>query len=121
MTNTNAFVTELCKNKKMEEARQDFIDFWEEYEANTVLFGAFGRAISDSFNEINRKEKERIFLLIEENVNSDDEHLGTCIATGLLEALYNVCHEVDNWDDVKQFLGKNSMGYIEAWIEATGG
>jgi hypothetical protein len=120
MTDINEFIYEFCKNEKMLAAKQEFLDTFEEPSLTLVICGYFGRGMAENFQSFSQDEMERLSSLIEENINSDDEYLGTCIATGLLEALYNECHEIGNWDDVKQALGEEAMHYIEAWNKANG-
>lgn len=83
----------------------------------TVLFGALGDQIAESFDETKPEVNQFIFNLIESAMGSGDSNLMTAVATGLIEAMIATSTRKEGlWQRVSPMLGKLSRNHAEAWI-----
>lgn len=115
MNNVDEFMFSLCKNKKMEAVSSEFLQEWGANYPTTLLFSAFGKAIADNFLRLTFDEKKHLFSTVESAMNSDDIHLRTCTATGLLESLYSRSQSLGSWGEISIFLNLASRRYIDEW------
>ncbi|UXY15516.1 hypothetical protein N8I74_00430 [Chitiniphilus purpureus] len=83
----------------------------------TTLFAALGDQIVEDFGSTDLATNNRIFFLIEQGMESDDEGLVTAVATGLIEALATkAVSEEDLWNRISKFLGPKSLQHANAWL-----
>lgn len=101
-------------------AHQEVLDDWRPEEPPvTTVFAALGYRIAEEFDSADGDTNRRIFSLIEEAMESDDQSLATAVATGLIEAL--VTRAVQNeslWKRMAPLLGPLSLHHAEAWLAA---
>ena len=115
MYNFEEFMSDFCKNEKMAIERAIFIREWEDSPPYTILFAIFGEKFVEDFDIRATDEQMRLLLVIEGGMNTSDVDLRNYVATGLLEALYSHSKRLGKWEEISKFLGKNSIGYIDAW------
>lgn len=115
MNSVEEFLFALSKNKKMGVVISEFLQEWGTNYPTTLLFSAFGKAIADNFLRFASDEKMYLFSVIESAMKSNDVHLRTCTATGLLESLYSRSQSLGSWDEISILLDVASRRYIDEW------
>ena len=90
----------------------DLNDFFDGDEIPVVfLLGNLGREIYDS--KLSFESQKKIFLLIEDAMNSKNKEFSEAVATGLLEAYANAM-----WNNEQTILmGEQTRGYIKSYLE----
>lgn len=99
-------------------AYREIIDEWRPEEPPvTTLFAALGYRIAEDFDSAGIDANRRLFLLIEQAMESSDQALVTAVATGLIEALVNRAVQRECvWKQIAPLLGPRSLHHAEAWL-----
>jgi hypothetical protein len=101
----------------LSEVHQRTVDYWSPDEPPvTILFADLGRAISDGFEGLDEKKRVEIFELIESGINSDDEVLGTAVATGLIEAMLGRAYRINIWGKMEKYFIGSSKRHAQVWM-----
>ncbi len=100
------------------EAYEEMVEDWSpEDPPPTTLYAALGYQIADDFLGYHSEARMRIFSLVEQAMESEDEDLGEVVATGLIEALVTRAMETEGlWEQIKPLLGPQSLYHAEAWL-----
>jgi hypothetical protein len=110
------FVDQLTNVTLLRQAHQETIHDWGDNAPVTLIFSRIGCAVSDNFREFSHDERVKIFEIIEEGFNSNDEIISTSVATGLLESIFNKIFENSELSRlINPFLGSKSREYLIAW------
>ncbi|MEP1422297.1 MAG: hypothetical protein ABJK59_11060 [Erythrobacter sp.] len=95
---------------------QETIDYWGAEEPPiTIAFADVGRCIVQTFNEMDSPTRAAIFDRIETGMKSDDEQLGTAVATGLVEAIVGHAARLGNWEMIRTDLRPVTRKHADAW------
>lgn len=116
--NSKDFIIQLTKlSNLLEDEMQNTVKYWEPEEPPiTVLFGDIGREITKQFYNFECETKNKIFALIEQGINSDDDELGTAVATGTIEAMVGSAYNDKKlWEAIKSSFGEASRDHAVAW------
>ena len=90
-----------------------------EYPLAICLLGHFGGVIATNFDEISPGEWAALSAMIEQGLASDDEDVGTAVATGLIEGLIHRAETVANlWPRIEAALGSEARSYADAYRKA---
>ncbi len=92
-----------------------FISEWGD-DLPVMLFGEIGKTIVNNLSNFSINECNDIFAYIEEGMLSGEELLKNCIATGLLESMYNSSQKENNWLNINNMLDPLSRQYVDEWI-----
>lgn len=117
-SNVDRFLATIKKlSHELTAAHEKTVEYWlPDHPPITIAFSEIGCCLADDFEKIEKVARERIFLLIEDGVASDDEELGTAVATGLIEGMVVRAITRGNWDSIAMELGPLSKSHAEAWI-----
>lgn len=101
-------------------AYHEVLDEWRPDEPpTTILFSALGNQIAEEFNCADTETNNRVFSLIEQAMQSNDQRLTTAVATGLIEALVNrAVQSAGLWNEMAPLLGPKSLHHAEAWLSS---
>ena len=101
-------------------AYHEVLDEWRPDEPpTTILFSALGNQIAEEFNCADTETNNRVFSLIEQAMQSNDQRLTTAVATGLIEALVNrAVQSTGLWNEMAPLLGPKSLHHAEAWLSS---
>lgn len=119
MNNCDDFVNLLIMTSDdMRTTYQEVVEYWRpESPPLTTLFAAFGDKMAECFSSNRREFNSRVFLLIEQGMESGDDMLVTAVATGLIEALAARAVQADGyWAEISLLLGPKSRSHAEAWL-----
>lgn len=113
-----AFLEQIAHaSPSLEEAYREIRADWApESPPITVAFGTVGGKLADAFDALDLPARTRVFDLIEEGMEADDEALSTAIATGLVEAFAAGAVRRGSWNNIKGELRTLSRSHAEAWI-----
>ncbi|MCO7246026.1 hypothetical protein [Halomonas sp. Mc5H-6] len=82
----------------------------------TILFATIGVKFAEEYEERSLEINQKILRLVEEGVVSEDEELGTAVATGMVEAMVNnFLLDGIQWEKCKKQLGEQTLKHAEAW------
>jgi hypothetical protein len=100
--------------------REDTLSYWHPEEPPiTTAFAEIGQSLADMFIKNTDEINIAIFSLIESGIVSEDEILGTAVATGLLEGIISRATRVPGlWEKILPFLGKNSLFHANGWMNS---
>lgn len=86
----------------------------------TVLMGEMGQVVAEGWDAIPADEWTRLSALIEGALASDDDDLGTAVATGLIEGLIHRAEAIGGlWPRVEAALGPEARDYADAYRRMT--
>lgn len=80
----------------------------------TTLYAAMGARIAEM--ELGMLKRSGIFDLVERGMLSASEHVGTLVATGLIEGLIAESYRLGVWEQIEPLLGTQSRLHARAWI-----
>ena len=84
------------------------------------LLGEFGWEIANNWDAITPDEWALLSAEIERGLASDDDDIGTAVATGLIEGLIHRAEVIDGlWPTIEARLGPLARRYADAYCEAT--
>ena len=108
---------------KIDEDVQKCFEFWTpETPPALLIFSAIGRSIGSNINELDERDKIRLFNSIENGIASNDHTVSTAIATGLIEALLgSIGEDCVKWEKIFIFLGSETKKHALAWGNFSGG
>lgn len=123
MNRENFLVSLLNVSDGIRKAHKAMIEDWRpEDPPPTTLYAALGYQIVDDFLGYHSEARGRIFSLVEQAMESEDEDLGEVVATGLIEALVTRAMETEGlWEQIKPLLGPQSLYHAEAWLSFDSG
>ena len=94
----------------------DLNDFFDGDEIPVVfLLGNLGREIYNS--KLSFESQKKIFLLIEDAMNSKNKEFSEAVATGLLEAYANAMWNNEQTISSLELMGEQIRGYIKSYLE----
>ena len=83
------------------------------------LLGYFGGEIAKQYGTIGPEEWKRLSDLIEQGLASDDNDVGTAVATGFIEGLIHHAEAVAGlWPKIEASLGSLARSYADAYRNA---
>lgn len=83
------------------------------------LLGRFGGEIASKFDEITPGEWADLSTMIEQGLASDDQDVGTAVATGLIEEMIHRAEAIGNlWPRIEVGLGPGARSYADAYRKA---
>lgn len=108
MLSSSAFLRKHC---------HDIYDFTDpEYPLPTALLGSFGREIANNYDIITSCEWISLSRMIEDGLASDDDEVGTAVATGLIEGMIHRAEAIEDlWPRIEANLGPRARSYAEAY------
>ena len=81
------------------------------------MLGQFGQRIAVNFDAIPSGEWASLSAMIEEGLTSDDDDVGTAVATGLIEGLIHRAEDVETlWPRIEASLGPEARSYADAYL-----
>lgn len=116
---TRHFVDEISAiYPRLAQTHRETIKYWSpEDPPVTIVFGEIGDRIVEDFDAIEPGTKRTLFRRIEEGMASEDEELGTAVATGLIEAMIGkASHLGKNWEMFRPHLGPLTRSHADAWL-----
>lgn len=122
MINKDQCINLLLKEvPEFEPVWQAHLDYWGEDVAGLSNdINEFSTFITKNITKMDSLKKQRLFLLIEELLNTGDNAVKDAIATCFLENILNAVS--DNKVSSSEFaylLGKESRAYCKSWDEYT--
>lgn len=82
----------------------------------TILFATLGIKFAEGYEGRDFEINQKILRLVEEGVISEDDELGTAVATGMVEAMVNnFLLDGTRWEKHKKELGEQTLRHAEAW------
>lgn len=118
--NTEKFLADiLALSPALAEAHKDTIDYWcPERPPVIIAYAEVGERLADEFDTMDVEMRSSVFNLIESGMKSEDNELGTAIATGLIEGLIGRAARKGNWPHVRAVLGPLSLSHADAWHQS---
>ncbi|QPF85087.1 hypothetical protein IC762_01765 [Bradyrhizobium genosp. L] len=112
------FLSEVVEfSPSLAEVYRETIKYWApDLPPITVAYAEIGRKFADIFEELDPNTRASIFALVEAGMQSDDEAIGTAVATGLIEALVGRAWRTGRWEHVREELGPLSKSHADAWL-----
>lgn len=108
----------IAASNAAKSAHNEVVDEWRpERPPVTTLFASLGDRIAGDFVNAGGDVNRRVFSLIEQAMDSDDQKLVTAVATGLIEALVNRASRSEGlWIEMASLMGPRSRHHAEAWL-----
>ena len=111
MLSRSAFLRDRCGDL------EEYTD--PEHPLPISLLGRFGGEIATNFDTISPGDWATLSAMIEQGLASDDEDVGTAVATGLIEGLIHRAETVENlWPRIEAGLGSGARSYADAYRKA---
>ncbi len=111
MLASSAFLRDNCRDL------QEFED--PEQPLAIPLLGYLGGEIAKNFDAISSNEWATLSAMIEQGLASNDEDIGTAVATGLIEGMVHRAEAIDNlWPRIEASLGSKARSYADAYRSA---
>jgi len=96
---------------------RETIEYWApELPPITIAYAEIGTKLVDIFDALDPNTRRSIFALVETGMQSDDEAVGTAVATGLIEALVGHASRLGRWEHVGEELGPLSKSHADVWL-----
>jgi hypothetical protein len=110
----------LSRSEFLQENCQDLEDYRDpECLIPIFMLGYFGGQIAKRYDTIVPDEWALLSALIEEGLASDDDDVGTAVATGLIEGLIHRAEAIEGlWPRIEARLGSEARGYADAYRNA---
>jgi len=98
-------------------ARAETVAYWApDAPPTTILFAEQGEAIVDNLSQLDQEDRDALFAMIDEGMNSADEELSTAVATGFVEGAIGRADRSGHLDELLAALGPAAHAHAKAWI-----